>query len=63
MRERFRRIKHIQLDIDNKSNHGRQYVAELESCFESIHYDINLDAISSCMLFSEVDYVFLSIYC
>ena len=31
--------------------------------FESFHYVINLDVISSFMVFSDFDYMFLSMYC
>ena len=31
--------------------------------FESFHYAINLDIISSFVVFSDFDYMFLSIYC
>ena len=31
--------------------------------FESIHYIINLDAVSSFMVFNDFDYIFLLMYC
>ena len=31
--------------------------------FESFHYTINLDVVSSFMIFSDFDYMFLSMYC
>ena len=31
--------------------------------FESIHYVINLDVVSSLMVFRDFDYMFLSMYC
>ena len=31
--------------------------------FESIHYVINLDVVSSFMIFNNFDYIFLSMYC
>ena len=31
--------------------------------FESFHYVISIDVVSSFMVFSDFDYTFLSIYC
>ena len=32
-------------------------------CFESFHYIINLNIVSSFVVFSIFDYIFLSMYC
>ena len=70
------KAKHIRSsrnkDIDIKSNHGcRHYIIEPESyssyykfikcvIFEPIYYTINLNVVSSSIIFSEFDYMFLS---
>ena len=55
----FRRAKHIQSTRDNKSDYGRQYVVKLESHKYSSHYGV----VSSFVIFSDLVFAFLSIYC
>ena len=45
-------------------NNNIKYVNSIIKCiiFESIYYDINLDLISSCMIFINFDFIFLLIY-
>ena len=42
-----------------------KYVGSTIKCirFESIHYAINLDVVSFFMVFSDFDYILLSMYC
>ena len=54
---RFKWAKHVQ---SKKTN---QIMVVKYVDFESIHYVINLDIVSSFRVFNEFDYVFLSIYC
>ena len=55
---RFKRAKYIRSETINQIN-DYQYVVELEP----IHYVINLNHVSSFKVFSDFDYMFLSIYC
>ena len=46
-------------------NSNIKYIGSTIKCmdFEPIHYAINLDAISSSIIFSYFDFMFLSMYC
>ena len=45
-------------------NSNITYIGSTTKCigFESIYYVVNLDVISSFMIFSDLDYMFLSMY-
>ena len=46
-------------------NSNIKYIGSPIKCigFEPIHYNINLDVVSSSMVFNDFDYMFLLMYC
>ena len=49
----------------SSNNSNIKYIGSTIKCiaFESIHYAINLDVVSSFVVFNDFDFMFLSIYC